>query len=142
MGKGEYKLCYGTIGTALMEIAEGLERHDYALVPEVTYRTWTSFGTFKSEMSAVIRKRDRFTAHFEDEDGQKWDVVTYKCTHEHFPLQGVRWRFIERIKRGGKVFAGSKITIAEYEKKVRKAQKKAEEEAEYFRSFSARWFSD
>lgn len=142
MGKGEYKLCYGTIGFALKEIAEGLERHDYALVPEETYRTWTGFGTFKCEMSAVIRKRDRFVAHFVDEDGQKWDVVTYKCTHEHFPLQGARWRFIERIKRGGKVFAGSKITIAEYEKKVRKAQKKAEEEAEYFRSFSARWFSD
>ena len=142
MGKGEYKLCYGTIGFALTEIAEGLKRHDYALIPEETYRTWTSFDTFKCEMSVVIRKRNRFTAHFEDIDGQKWDVVTYKCAHDHFPLQGAHWRFVERIKRDSKVFAGSKITIAAYERIVREAQKKAEEEAEYFGSFAARWFGD
>ena len=129
MGRGEYKLCYGTIGFALTEIAEGLKRHDYGLIPEKTYQTWTSFGTFKSEKSAVIRKRDRFTAHFEDIDGQKWDVVTYKCAHDHFPLRGAHWRFIERIKCDGEVFAESKLTIAAYERIVRKAQKKAEEEA-------------
>ena len=142
MGKGEYRLCYGTIGFALTEIAKGLERHDYALVPEETYQTWTSFGTFKSEESAVIRKRDRFIAHFEDEDGQKWDVVTYKCAHEHSPLWGAHWRFVERIRCDGKVFAGSKITIAAYERIVRKAQKKMEAEAEYPMSFVARWFGD
>jgi hypothetical protein len=142
VGEGEYKLCYGTIGFALTEIAEGLERHDYALVPEETYQTWTSFGTFKSEESAAIRKRDRFTAHFEDEDGRKWDVVTYKCAHEHFPLKGADWRFVDCIKCNGKVFAGPKITIATYEGIVRNAQKKAEEEAECFRCFAARWFDD
>lgn len=142
MGRGEYELCYGTIGFALTEIAKGLERHDYALVSEETYQTWTSLGTFKSEKSAAIKKRDRFTAHFEDEDGQKWDVVTYKCAHVHSPFEGAHWRFVERIKRDGKVFAGSKITIAAYERIVWEAQKKAEEEAEYFRSFAARWFGD
>ena len=142
MGKGEYELYYGTIGFALTEIAEGLGRHDYALIPEETYQTWIGFGTFKSEENAVIRKRDRFIAHFKDEDGQEWDIATYKCVHIHFPLKGTNWRFIERIKCDGKVFAKPKITIAAYEKLVRKAQEKAEAEAAYYRSFAARWFGD
>ncbi|MBO4854939.1 hypothetical protein J5500_00855 [Candidatus Saccharibacteria bacterium] len=142
MGKGEYELYYGTIGFALTQIAEGLERHDYALIPEETYQTWIGFGTFESEESTVVRKRDRFIAHFKDEDGRKWDIATYKCVHEHFVHQGTRWRFIERIKCDGKVFAKPKITIATYEKVVRKAQEKAREEAAFFRSFAARWFDD
>ncbi len=142
MGKGELKLCYGTIGFALTEIAEGLGRHDYALIPERDYQTWIKFGTFRSEESAIVRKRNRSIAHFEDEDGRKWDVTTYKCIHIHFPLQGANWRFVEHIKCDGKVFAKPKITIATYEKLVRMAQKKAEEKEAYFRSVAARWFGD
>ncbi|MCR5572546.1 MAG: hypothetical protein K6F57_02110 [Candidatus Saccharibacteria bacterium] len=142
MGKGEYELYYGTIGFALTEIAGGLERHDYALIPEETYQTWIGFGTFKSEENSAIRKRDRFIAHFKDEDEQEWDIVTYKCVHIDSPLKGANWRFIARIERDGKFFAKPKIGIAKYEELVQEAQKKAEKEMAHFMSFAFHWFDD
>ena len=133
---------YGTIGFALTNIADGLGRHGYALISEEDYQTWISLETFRSEESAVVRKRDRSIAHFEDEDGRKWDVTTYKCIHIYFPLQDANWRFVERIECDGKVFAKSKTTIAAYEKLVREAQKKAKEKEAYFRRVVARWLGD
>lgn len=142
MGKGEFKLRYRTIGSALKEIAEELERHDYDLIPEEAYQAWINLGTFRGEESAVVRERDRFIAHFEDEDGREWDIATYKCINIYFSLQDANWRFVERIKCDGKVFAKPKITITAYEKLVREAQKKAKERVAYYRSYATRWFGD
>ena len=142
MGSGEYAMVYGTIDFALTEIADGMSRHDFGLVSDETYHTWTTFTTYKGEENKQIGKRRRFTAHFEDEDGHKWDVVTYKCVHTGYLSKGNCWRFIDRIKCDGKIIAKPNITIAAYEKNVEKAKKKAEFDAERFSRLMMRFMME
>ena len=129
----KYELIYGTIGEAAAEIARNLSEHDYALVTEKTCKTWSGFADFDREEIREVRKRRRHIAYFNGEEGHRWEIATYKCKHKHHLSDGACWRFIDSIKRDGRIIARPKITIAAYEKCIKTAEKRSKAEAEYMR---------
>ena len=111
-----YVMEIGTISYSLNGIAEFLTSKGYALMMETAYRNWCSSASFRGEnINHQTKACDYFIAHFEDENGHKWEIASYKYTSKNH----INWRFIRHIVFDEIMIAKSATPFADFKKLIK-----------------------